>query len=289
VSHYGAHHITLFPRMTNSHHRLVVLAKSVARGAVENVIAKLMPGVAARLACRVLVVPDIAAHLPPVAVAQLRQVLDETVETGHAQESYAQEGEDLVIARLLGERGPGFYVDVGAHHPARHSNTFLLYRRGWRGINIDATPGSMAVFGRMRPRDVNVEALVASNSLPRVFHQFNEPALNTASAELAVFRPNESSDFKVTSTVTMTPRTLASILDQYMPAGQTIDMMSVDVEGLDLDVLVSNDWARFRPALLLVEILATALHDIDQHEIVRFLDGHGYRPVAKLYNTVIFR
>ena len=55
---------------------------------------------------------------------------------GYAQRSYAQEGEDLLLERILGKQGKGFYVDVGAHHPVRFSNTFLFYKRGWRGINI---------------------------------------------------------------------------------------------------------------------------------------------------------
>jgi hypothetical protein len=275
--------------MTDYRNRFVLFAKSTARGFVDKVIAGFLPGLAARLACRVLVAPDVARHLPPVATAQLRQVLDEANETGHSQESYGQEGEDLVVARLLGDRAEGFYVDVGAHHPARHSNTFLLYRRGWRGINIDATPGSMAIFNRMRPRDINIESLVANDTAPRSFYRFNEPALNTASIELAGQRPNESDRFQIDSTVTLTPRTLGEILHHHLPAGQIIDLMSVDVEGLDLDVLESNDWGRFRPATLLVEVLETTLLDLDRHEIVRFLAGHGYRPIAKLYNTVIFQ
>jgi len=71
--------------------------------------------------------------------------------------SFAQEGEDRVLYRMFQGRfgRPGFYVDVGAHHPTRFSNTYLFYRMGWRGINLDAMPGSMAAFARARPRDIN--------------------------------------------------------------------------------------------------------------------------------------
>lgn len=205
------------------------------------------------------------------------------------QECYSQEGEDLLAARLFDEKADGFYVDIGAHHPIRHSNTYLLYRRGWRGINIDATPGSMAEFRRLRPRDINVECLVASDPSPRRFHVFNEPALNTASPTMARERPTENAQYQVTREVELRPRTLASLLDEFVPRGKMIDLMSVDVEGLDLDVLSSNDWQRYRPSLLLVEVLQTELSDLDTHEIVRFLRGRNYRPIAKLYNTVVFR
>lgn len=220
----------------------------------------------------------------------LQRAFPNVVRSPEQEECYSQEGEDLVAARLLADKpGGGFYVDVGAHHPIRHSNTYLLYRRGWRGINIDATPGSMVEFRRLRPRDINVESLVASDPALRRFYVFNEPALNTASSELAIDRPVENAQYRVTNEFVLRPRTLASLLDEFLPGGTAIDLMSVDVEGLDLDVLRSNDWERYRPTLLLVELLGTNLANIESHEIACFLRDQQYRPIAKLYNTVIFR
>lgn len=233
-------------------------------------------------------------HLPPSvwdavepSVRRVRRALSYTG-PGEQEECYSQEGEDLVAARLLGEIANGFYVDIGAHHPIRHSNTYLFYRRGWRGLNVDATPGSMAEFRRMRPRDINVERLVALDPSPRHFYIFNEPALNTASGDLARKRPTESSQFRVANEVELHPCTLASLLNEFLPKGRAIDLMTVDVEGLDFEVLRSNDWDRYRPTLILVELLNTEFADIESHEITLFLRGRQYRPVAKLYNTVIF-
>src|SRR5690349_18351333 len=79
----------------------------------------------------------------------------------HWRRSYSQEGEDMVLRRVFEHKAHGFYVDVGAHHPMRFSNTYFFYRRGWRGINIDARPGSKREFDRARPRDINVECGVA--------------------------------------------------------------------------------------------------------------------------------
>src|ERR1700721_62808 len=78
--------------------------------------------------------------------------------------SFAQEGEDLVLLRSLQlptDRQP-FYVDVGAYAPKWLSNTCLLYRDGWRGINIDATPGVAESFRRARPRDISIEAVIGA-------------------------------------------------------------------------------------------------------------------------------
>ena len=70
--------------------------------------------------------------------------------------SYSQECEDLVLKRIF-ENKIGFYVVVGAHHPKLFSNTYLFYKKGWKGINIDALPESMKLFNKMRPRDINIE------------------------------------------------------------------------------------------------------------------------------------
>src|SRR5581483_2050578 len=105
--------------------------------------------------------------------ALIQRALPNVVRTADHQECYSQEGEDLIASRLFDGKANGFFVDVGAHHPIRHSNTYLLYRRGWRGINIDATPGSMAAFRRLRPEDINIECLVANDPSSRRFYTFN--------------------------------------------------------------------------------------------------------------------
>jgi FkbM family methyltransferase len=203
------------------------------------------------------------------------------------QESYAQEGEDLVLARIFNAKKDGFYVDVGAHHPIRFSNTYLLYLRGWRGLNIDAVPNSMEEFRRVRPRDINVECLVSSSDESQTFYVLSEPALSTVSEKLARQRSCEDPSHSITRTIALTPRRLASILDEFLPPGQMIDLLNVDVEGLDLEVLQSNDWTRYRPAVVLAEVLATT--PTDQDDIVRYLREKGYRMTSKFFNTALFQ
>lgn len=205
------------------------------------------------------------------------------------QESYSQEGEDVVLKRIFGGKPDGFYVDVGAHHPVRFSNTYLLYRQGWRGINIDAAPDSMVEFRKHRPRDINVECLVSSTEEPQHFFIFNEQALNTASPALAQQRSHENSTYHVEREVSLPGRRLDKLLSTLLPPGQTIDFLNVDVEGADLDVLRSNDWDRYRPQYVLVEILSAATGDLEQSDIARFLHDRAYRLFAKFYNSVLFK
>lgn len=221
----------------------------------------------------------------PLVEEQLR---DATPDIGFRVESYAQEGEDMVLDRIYTGRNTGFFVDIGALHPIRFSNTYLMYRKGWRGINVDATPGSMELFNKLRPEDINIEALVTGDTRTYTYYMMNEPALNTMSEELANLRATENAAYRIVGTKTMQSRTLADILDEHVPANTTIDFFTIDVEGADMDVLRSNDWKRYRPHLVLAELLTTSMRDLDKHEITAFLAEQGYAPYAKQFNTVFF-
>lgn len=65
--------------------------------------------------------------------------------------------------------------------------------------------------------------------------------------------------------------------------------MSIDVEGLDLTVLRSNDWSRFRPKYVLAEALEMRdVRDVQQTELHAFMEGVGYSLYAKTVNTLFF-
>jgi FkbM family methyltransferase len=202
------------------------------------------------------------------------------------RECYAQDGEDLILDRLLDGQRTGFYVDVGAHHPRRFSNTFLFYRRGWSGINIDAEPGSMRPFRQHRPRDINIECGVAASAGRLPYFRFNEPALNTFDEREAQLKNRPP--YHLVERVDVAVRRLDDLLTEHLPAGQTIDFLTIDVEGKDREVLESNDWSRFRPRFILAETLRTDMLQLAACPVVQLLAGQGYKPVAKAYNTTFF-
>jgi FkbM family methyltransferase len=208
------------------------------------------------------------------------------IENMDPQYCYGQDGEDLILDRFLDGQLLGFYIDIGAHHPTRFSNTHLFYLRGWRGINIDAMPGSMNLFKRYRPRDINVECGVASHAGILTYYQFNEPALNTFDANEA-YQKNKL-PYKLINTLDMPVERLDVLLDRYLPSGQSIDFLSIDVEGKDEEVLRSNDWNRYRPRFILAETLRTDMLNLGDCPVNRFLCSMGYKPISKAYNTSFF-
>jgi FkbM family methyltransferase len=199
---------------------------------------------------------------------------------------YGQDGEDLILNRLLAGQAQGFYVDVGAHHPVRFSNTYLFYQRGWCGINIDAEPGSMRPFRKYRGRDINVECGVAARPGKLPYYRFNEPALNTFDETEANLK--NRLPYRLVERLNVAVRRLDDLLVEYLPEGQAIDFLSIDVEGKDREVLESNDWDRFRPRFILAETLRTDMLNLASCPVVQLLTGKGYSPVAKAYNTTFF-
>ena len=203
--------------------------------------------------------------------------------------SFAQEGEDLILSRIFHSKKNGFYVDVGAHHPQRFSNTYLFYLQGWRGINIDAMPGSMEKFKQIRPEDINLEAGISSSAEELTYYVFNESALNTFSESVAAAKDGLR-DYKIIDRVPVKTCKLSDILDRYVPEGQEIDFFSIDVEGLDYQALLSNDWVRYRPRVVVAEELCLSLEDLTQRSSTYyFLREKGYELFAKTFNSFFYK
>lgn len=219
----------------------------------------------------------------------LRQAYERLSPRAFSRQSFAQEGEDLVLLRLLAGRRDGFYVDIGSHHPHRFSNTYLLYKMGWRGLCVDPLPGTAAAFQRARPRDIAVEMGVSATPGALIYYMFNEPALNGFDARLARSRDNMA-DYRITETRSIETDTLARIIDRHVPADRiaAIDLLSVDVEGLDLAVLQSNDWSRLRPAIVVAECLGTDIPSLLTDPVAVLLGDVGYVPYAKTGQSVVF-
>lgn len=235
---------------------------------------------------RNMVIRRLARRLPAPIAAAVRHVRRRAFWSPYSRVSYSQEGEDLLVERYFEHRGAGFYVDVGAHHPHRFSNTQLLYERGWSGINIDGAPGSMAAFERMRPRDVNLELLISDQPGEHDFFVFDEPALNSMSSGLSSSRERDTA-YSVSEIVSVHSMTLADVLRERARGVQKIDLLTIDVEGHDLQVLRSNNWDEFRPEAVLVEVLETRLGDLLDEPAVAFLVSLGYDVYAKLVRTVM--
>ena len=220
-------------------------------------------------------------------ITRIKRIIRPLCDLSH---SFSQEGEDGILCAFFAERtSPGFYIDVGAHHPARFSNTFRFYKMGWRGLNIDPLPGAMKLFEKFRPRDINLELAIAADSKVLKYYMFNEPALNTFDAMLAKER-NGLKQNKLIKTRNVRSRPLREVMEEYLAEVPSIEFLSIDVEGFELEVLKSNDWSRYRPEVVLAE--AVSAGNVEQaiiSPVSIYLQSVGYELFAKTMITLIFR
>ena len=95
------------------------------------------------------------------------------------KKSYSMEKEDLEIIKKLNKIKNGFYVDVGGYHPVHRNNTYLLYKKNWRGINIDLSKFSIDLFNFARPEDINLNVAVSkTNKKIKYYTQKKNKSIN---------------------------------------------------------------------------------------------------------------
>lgn len=162
--------------------------------------------------------------------------------------SYAQNREDVLLQRVFRDREHGFYVDVGAFDPCVGSVTKHFYDKGWRGINIE--PG--LVFERLRaerPGDSNLNVAVSEQSGQVTFYEHPaDPGTSTLTADLDATLAHCRAERFARSVEAVT---LRDVLERFQPG--EIDFLKIDVEGHERQVLLGNDWVRFRPRVLVIE------------------------------------
>lgn len=188
--------------------------------------------------------------------------------------SFSQYGEDQIIDRLLGYKKSGFYVDVGANHPDRFSNTKRFYLRGWNGINVEPNPISFKKFVK-RTRDINLNIGIGGGSNQLLdFYCFDADTLST-------FSDNSKDEYighgyKLVDTIKVKVESLENIINVHAN-GKQVDFISIDVEGFEMEVLRSNDWNTNKPALIILESNGSSANPNIVHDHIDFLKPLGYK------------
>lgn len=178
---------------------------------------------------------------------------------------YAQGMEDMYLFRIFGRQHRGFYVDVGANDGVFVSNTCALYRQGWRGICVEPNPQAYALLKRRRPEDVCLNVAVG-DSVGSV-----ELSWNGDITEGSAVRTGPAAGYSCQVELT----TLARLLVAH-GASAEIDLLTIDVEGMEYHVLQGMDWTVHRPRLVIIEYNSEGQVN---HDAFDLLLQRGYRPV----------
>ena len=196
---------------------------------------------------------------------------------------YSQFGEDKILYEIISKKSiKGFYVDVGCFHPKKYSNTYMLYKRGWSGVNIDMEKDKIKTFDLTRPNDFNFYGAV-SDKVEKVKIFRNQKFGVSSTLNENMINKNNIIDEKFIKTCT-----LNYILNLSPFKNKEIDLLNIDTEGNDLKVLKSLDFNIYNPKIVIIE---THLKDIDKildSEPYRFLINKNYKLSSWNIYSLIF-
>lgn len=203
------------------------------------------------------------------------------------QSHYSQSGEDIIVRKIFNKKR-GFYVDVGAYHPKHYSNTYLFYKDGWKGINIDPNKDAIKLFNIYRPKDINIQCGISQTQQELPYFRFSHPSCNTFSQENAQeLMQKKWIEFLGKESIQCFP--LGEILHKHVPVDITIDLLTIDTEGFDLQVLESNDWNTYVPKAIIIESTIFDPATPETNEIYSFLIAQGYSLHAFTGMSLIFK
>ena len=207
---------------------------------------------------------------------------------------YSFSGVDVVIYDIFKKQESGFYLDIGCQHPVKHNNTYKLHKKGWKGINIDLDQDNIDLFNLSRPNDLNICSAVSSSSKEvELFFYHKKSPINTIEKKVSNFQKAQIKEIKK-----ITTNTLNNIIESSEFNDKKFDLMSVDVEGHELDVFIGFDLKKYAPNVIVVEFLDLSLskieiknqniHNIINSEIYKFLTSHDYTLANVVYADLIF-
>lgn len=168
--------------------------------------------------------------------------------------SYAQNREDIILSCFFDENETGFYIDVGANDPTIMSVTKYFYDRGWTGINIEPIPDIYKKLTRDRKSDINLNISLGQHSGEAVIHYYPKgDGLSTMSEDMYENYLDEQLAVTENSVdIKIKVKTLEDVIKQYA-SNRDISFLKVDVEGFEYEVLMGNDWSKYRPQVICIE------------------------------------
>ena len=189
------------------------------------------------------------------------------------KKSYSQFGEDIVVNDYFGDL-IGKYVDIGCYHPIKYSNTALLHKKGWQGVNIDLSSVSIDLFNSCRKNDENILACLSNkNEEVELFIDSELSALNSMYSDNKIkFKIQDIKRIKFKT------KTFPQIIKD------NFDFLNIDCEGNDLKILKTIDFKKFTPRLIVIEVSQN-----DKEEIYSYLNLNGYQIFKILNLSHIFK
>ena len=212
----------------------------------------------------------------------------------YTKKSYSLSYVDLIIDYLFKNINKGVYIDVGCNHPIKFNNTYLLYKRGWSGINVDSDIDSIKLFNRFRSKDFNVRNIVSNDeSIKKLYYYHKRSALNTLSKDLVDYRTSKPSKIIEEKSVT-----LNKIIEDSPYNNGKINLLSLDIENHEFEVLKNFNFLKYNIDVLVVEITDTNLKKLEMYnqsldfitksKVYNLIVNNGYKLINWIHSDLVF-
>jgi len=209
---------------------------------------------------------------------------------GSLRVHFSQYGEDVILHKLFGSKfANGFYIDVGAHHPFRQSNTAYLWLLGWNGVNVDASKKAIELFRRARPNDQNLWFAVVDEDTAqsqREIMLFSNKEIDLG----ATCDPVLAKERGTTRSESVPCISLSKLINDYGEAnGGVINFLNIDIEGFDEKAVESIHYWRYLPEVICIEIYEKNIRNVLGSSACKALESSGYILIERVGLSAIFQ
>ena len=201
--------------------------------------------------------------------------------------SYSQWGEDLEIIKFFKKKRIGVYLDIGCFHPLMYSNTCLLNRKGWTGVNIDLNQTTIDLFNILRPNDINLCRIIGSQAKKvKVYFDGLFSPVNTADKKF--YTEHKKKFFKNEFVREVASQKLSDVLIQKK-IPKRINFINIDVEGMDYKVLEQINLQKYKVSLVAIETHhVNGKKSKDYNKNLNFFKKYNFTLMKRLGPTSLF-
>lgn len=192
--------------------------------------------------------------------------------------SFSKAGEDIQLFKLFNKLN-GNYLDIGCFEPITFSNTYFFYLKGWSGYVIDPNPDLISKFATVRPKDKFINRGISASSGVLKYYMLPQKLSSMNTFDYSFLEKNNLVS-KIEREIEVPLSSMEELIEEFK-LSQAIDFIDVDVEGLDFEVLQSNNWELFRPPVVMVETDHSLTEDLSS-PITKLLEDKEYKLLAKL-------
>ncbi len=213
----------------------------------------------------------------------------------YSKKSFSLSSVDLIIERIFYNLKDGIYLDIGCNHPIKYNNTYLLFKKGWKGINVDLDSESIKQFNLMRKDDHNVNVLITSkdNEEKDLYFYHDRSAINTISKDLAKKRKIKPKKIKKLKGVSIN-----TIIESSPFRNEKINLLSIDIENYEFEALKEFNFNKYNIDVIVsevtdvestkLELFNNSLEKITNSKIYELLTKNNYKLINWVNSDLVF-